>query len=371
MEIENALCFQQLIMSLVLGSNLEMMSSKTLLGFWVGVASIVWYARKAASKKRARRAELEQLLDEEQSNTTRPRLCRIDSSQAFRAMQNDFQDEEVTFDEAVGVKRMTEENDGTPMPRMIILLRHGESLGNVKEHVYQVIPDWCIPLTENGREQARKAGLEILDEIGERKVAVFYSPYSRTVETLESLLEVVPPNRLVLVQEEPRIREQDFGNFQTSEMKEMKQERKRFGRFFYRFPNGESGADVYDRISSFFETLFRQFKRAPLCKLKANDEFALIIISHGLTIRLFLMRWFHWTVRFFEKLYNPSNCKPIVLRRNQDSYLYRLDEESWRTLGMESAFNEEQDSTCQFHRSDLGASKSTLSSAGMQLPRHS
>ncbi len=26
-----------------------------------------------------------------------------------------------------------------------------------------------------------------------------------------------------------------------------KAERLRFGRFFYRFPNGESGADVYDR----------------------------------------------------------------------------------------------------------------------------
>jgi hypothetical protein len=28
-----------------------------------------------------------------------------------------------------------------------------------------------------------------------------------------------------------------------------KAERLRFGRFFYRFPNGESGADVYDRMT--------------------------------------------------------------------------------------------------------------------------
>lgn len=36
---------------------------------------------------------------------------------------------------------------------------------------------------------------------------------------------------------------QDFGNFQDMEGKEReKTERLRFGRFFYRFPNGESGA---------------------------------------------------------------------------------------------------------------------------------
>ncbi|KMZ65346.1 hypothetical protein ZOSMA_325G00040 [Zostera marina] len=29
----------------------------------------------------------------------------------------------------------------------------------------------------------------------------------------------------------------------------------RYGRFFYRFPNGESAADVYDRITGFRETL--------------------------------------------------------------------------------------------------------------------
>jgi hypothetical protein len=41
---------------------------------------------------------------------------------------------------------------------------------------------------------------------------------------------------------------QDFGNFQDAEGKKReKAERLRFGRFFYRFPNGESGADVYDR----------------------------------------------------------------------------------------------------------------------------
>ena len=47
------------------------------------------------------------------------------------------------------------------------------------------------------------------------------------------------------VREELRIREQDFGNFQDPEqMKECKAARSSFGRFFYRFPSGESGLAI-------------------------------------------------------------------------------------------------------------------------------
>lgn len=53
------------------------------------------------------------------------------------------------------------------------------------------------------------------------------------------------------MREECRIREQDFGNFQVEErMRAVKETRLKFGRFFYRFPEGESAADVYDRVSS-------------------------------------------------------------------------------------------------------------------------
>ena len=51
-----------------------------------------------------------------------------------------------------------------------------------------------------------------------------------------------------VLQEEVQLREQDFGNFQDAALKAAeKSERLKYGRFFYRFPNGESGADVYDR----------------------------------------------------------------------------------------------------------------------------
>jgi broad specificity phosphatase PhoE len=66
------------------------------------------------------------------------------------------------------------------------------------------------------------------------------------------LSQAFHPTQILGVQEEVQLREQDFGNFQdTDGKKREKAERLRFGRFFYRFPNGESGADVYDRITIF------------------------------------------------------------------------------------------------------------------------
>lgn len=60
------------------------------------------------------------------------------------------------------------------------------------------------------------------------------------------------PESVIGVQEEVQLREQDFGNFQDAEgKKKEKADRLRFGRFYYRFPDGESGADVYDRLTIF------------------------------------------------------------------------------------------------------------------------
>lgn len=74
------------------------------------------------------------------------------------------------------------------LPREVILLRHGESLGNIRESTYRVIPDWSIPLTEQGRLEAKHAAKGIVDVIGKRKVVIYYSPYRRTQETLDALL---------------------------------------------------------------------------------------------------------------------------------------------------------------------------------------
>ncbi len=48
-----------------------------------------------------------------------------------------------------------------------------------------------------------------------------------------------------------------------------------------------------------------------------------LIVTHGLTLRLFLMRWLHWSVEEFESVANPENCE-IVIMEKQENRRYKL-----------------------------------------------
>lgn len=143
------------------------------------------------------------------------------------------------------------------------------------------------------------------------KLFFYYSPYLRSKQTFEGIVSAFEDEQIAGAQEEVQIREQDFGNFQDASAKEKeKAERLRFGRFFYRFPNGESGADVYDRITIFEDHMIRDINAG-----RFSNDTSLVLVTHGLATRVFLMRWFHWTVDQFLKVYNPPNAAPIVLER--------------------------------------------------------
>ncbi|XWS64590.1 hypothetical protein CRYUN_Cryun05aG0016500 [Craigia yunnanensis] len=205
------------------------------------------------------------------------------------------------------------------LPKRIILVRHGESEGNLDTSAYSTTPDHKISLTEQGRAQARLAGSHLWDLISSHgsspdwRVHFYVSPYERTRSTLREIGKSFSKKRVIGVREECRIREQDFGNFQVEErMKVIKETREKFGRFFYRFPEGESAADVFDRVSSFLESLWRDIDLNRLNNDPSQD-LNLIIISHGLASRVFLMKWFKWTVEQFEHLNNLGNCEIRVL----------------------------------------------------------
>ena len=40
-----------------------------------------------------------------------------------------------------------------------------------------------------------------------------------------------------------------------------------------------------------------------------RDNTSLVLLAHGLALRVFLMRWFHWTVDQFMNVYNPPNAE--------------------------------------------------------------
>src|SRR4051812_36025710 len=187
-------------------------------------------------------------------------------------------------------------------PNRIVLIRHGESEGNVDKGIYAEKPDYALHLTMKGREEAQGAGLKLKGLLQEETAFFYVSPLWRTRETFEQIAGNFANGKLNY-REEPRLREQEWGHLKSEdECDRIDKERDEYGTFYYRIPDGESAGDVYDRVSDFFGSLFRDFE-------KPGFPENAVIITHGMTIRLFLMRWFHWTVEVFELLSNPANCQ--------------------------------------------------------------
>jgi hypothetical protein len=54
------------------------------------------------------------------------------------------------------------------------------------------------------------------------------------------------------------------------------------------------------------------------------------MVTHGVTMRLFCMRWFHWSVEYFESLNNPNNAEVRTLVRTElDKYELDIPFTQW------------------------------------------
>lgn len=218
-------------------------------------------------------------------------------------------------------------------PRRIILVRHGQSEGNVDKHVYGQKPDYALNLTLKGRMQAFMAGKKLYN-LGGSTAFYYVSPLFRTKQTFEQLLAgLINERRSKTTEhlefppflEEPRLREQEWGHLKTSmECDSIDHERDAYGTFYYRIPDGESAADVYDRVSDFIGAMHRDFE-------KISYPNTAVLVTHGMAIRLFLMRWLHWTVEEFETYKNPDNCAIVVMELNEATGKYQLKTELERS----------------------------------------
>jgi broad specificity phosphatase PhoE len=185
----------------------------------------------------------------------------------------------------------------------IKLVRHGESGANVGEVDPREVGDHTISLTERGRAQALEAGRKIGADFL-RQALVYCSPYLRTRQTLECVLEGsgLARSERPRIYEDPRLREVEHGYDSFHEQEAL---RKVHGWFYYRFRGGESPADCFDRTSGFLESLMRQVERKHAARA--------VIITHGLTIRCFVMRFLHLGIEEFESLANPENADVITI----------------------------------------------------------
>ncbi len=182
-------------------------------------------------------------------------------------------------------------------PTNIWLVRHGESTGNVDKEIYKTTPDYALRLTQKGYEQALAVGKKIGEEL-KGPIAFYTSSFFRTRDTYQGIIEGGQlDHRIYTRYEDSRLVEQSWGQSNHT----IEEARDAYGHYYFRFANGESCMEVENRISSFLNTLWREFE-------KEDYPDNVVIVTHGMSTRVFLKRFFKLTVEEFELLANPENC---------------------------------------------------------------
>lgn len=174
------------------------------------------------------------------------------------------------------------------MPRRIILVRHGESVGNVltmEERASFIVPTHEYGLTERGRRQAeataawmRRYFTPPAAVVDHAFSDIFVSYYRRSRETAEIMF---PKDTLV---EDARLAEAHRGiyhvlprDFIKEKFPEEIERKDREGLYHYRAPGGENWPDVELRVHSFLDMLHREY----------DDHEDLVIVGHAHWISLF------------------------------------------------------------------------------------
>lgn len=210
----------------------------------------------------------------------------------------------------------------------LFLVRHATSAANLDKTVNAALPDSKVPLAEHGFDQAVAAGCAIRDRLlfeDSPRIRMLVSPYIRTRQTADGieqgLLNDISHFRFDR-REELALREISFGLFDgihdedlpnvfPLEYAHYKKHVDFEGEFYAPMPMGESRAEVADRVKGVFGTILRD------ASPKRNDPIRnFIIVSHGVTIRAFIMQWLHLTPEWYENEPNPKNASITVIESN-------------------------------------------------------
>lgn len=156
-------------------------------------------------------------------------------------------------------------------PRSLVLVRHGESVGNLADarareqgadRLDLPARDADVELSDEGRRQADALG-EWMAKAENLPDLVLSSPYARALETARRA--VTHTDHEIVLDE--RLRERDLGLFDgmtgqgiRKEFADEAERRRHVGKFYYSPPSGESWADVVLRVRSLLADLRHGFE---------------------------------------------------------------------------------------------------------------
>ena len=175
-------------------------------------------------------------------------------------------------------------------PSVLVLVRHGESVGNVAaaqaeragaDSIAVGTRDADTPLTARGEEQARALGTWLgALPADEAPQSVWCSPYVRAAQTAEAALDAAGLS--VPVRYDERLRDRELGIIDrltragvARRFPEEDARRHLLGKMYYRPPGGESWADVAQRLRGVLGDLVR-----------AEDGRRVLVVTHDATVML-------------------------------------------------------------------------------------
>ena len=154
----------------------------------------------------------------------------------------------------------------------VLLIRHGETDFNRERRLQGAMG---VPLNDTGRQQARGLAERLR---GSSIDAIFASPISRARETAAIVADALG----LTVQEDQRLREINFGDFEGLTFAEVKArypqaaDRWESGYLAYRAPGGESRLDVSRRMTAAWRDII------------STEQRTVAIVTHGSAIMMFL-----------------------------------------------------------------------------------
>lgn len=228
----------------------------------------------------------------------------------------------------------------------ILLVRHGESQANIDQTLHKTIPDHEIALSSRGQKQPCQAAKHLTkffrdtwgdpDEFKNIRYGktlqgregyirgfpalVWNSPYRRTRDTADILTNNLDSFHIYR-RENILLCEQQFGLFDGLDDDEIEEQypneyntwklcKQYNGKFWARYPMGESPFDAAIRIRQSFDDLKRHGNN------KNVDNH--IIVCHGTVVKLFVMMWFNYSPEWFAEERTIGNCGIYHIEGDQD-----------------------------------------------------
>lgn len=196
----------------------------------------------------------------------------------------------------------------------LYLVRHGESEHNVDRSRMAHTHDSNHALTQLGQKQVRQTANYMGQHLHGNNI-IFTSPYLRTMETAMAIQSMLPKG--TPFHQNLLIREWELGNLYDVENRtpEAKKEFKAAGQLYFRFHNGESLADVYQRAALFMHT-----KVHPLAAHGRFDN--VILVTHAAFIHMMLAFLMDWPVEDLQGFQPVENAGVIAVTENSDGYTF-------------------------------------------------